>query len=378
MEEIQMILEKVNSDIKEGRTEDEIFQSILPSLNKDIEKDEKLIDLLSNVTDPKIAHVLSKILSVTHEKRLKKAIRRSLYRLKSKGVLINEIPFEGEPIFKPLPIEPPKAFINNYDFYWDRTLILGIPSTSKPPIYLFSLLNDNDGLVNFGARIFLKKEFWEFLEDLKKESQTPLIEIDPHYAAFLLIEAYQLSVKKGGPPKSFYQFRPEIERIKKDFDKPLIYSYLNLGDFEYNDILARKGGELLNKDIFKSWYIEEGLIRPYVDEVLRAKESKLILNEAQRNERLMSIYEKALFELFSGERRLIYKRRLEETAYFLMKIGMEQEAKISLAIAMDLEKPLNRFQSNQFLLQLVVRSIHGFLEEIYEERKRNVSLIVKP
>lgn len=377
MEESQVILDKINSDIKEGKSEDEIFQFISSSLSKDPERDEKLIGLLSNIGDSKIAHVLSKILLSTKEKRLKKAIRRCLYRLKSKGVFIDEIPLEGEPVFKPLPTEPSKAFINNYDFYWDRILILQIPSPKMTIVYLFGLMNDHEGLIDFGAISRSKREFLEFFEDIKKRSGTPFIEIDSHYGAFLLSEAYQLSVRRGNPNKDFSLFKPEIEKIKKDFDRPLVYSFLSLGEFESSD-LVRKGGELLQKDIFKDWYIEESLIRPYVDEMFEAEESRLILNETQKIERAMGIYEKALFDLFSGERRLIYKRRLEETAYFLMKIGMEEEAKISLAIAMEIEKPLNRLQPNQFLLQLIIKSIRGFLEETYEEQAKNVSLIVKP
>ncbi len=378
MEEIQMIFNKVNSYIKEGRSEDETLQFLQSSLSKDPERDESLIELLSNISDPKIAQVLFKMLLLTDDKRLKKAIRRSLYRLKSKGVLFEEVQLQQEPVFKPLPAEPPMAFINNYDFLWDRFLILKIPSHLKPTIYIFGLINDNEGLIKIGVNYFSKKEFLQFLEDIKKDSATPVIEIDPHYGAFLLMEAYKLSIKKGDYLKNFSQFKPEIERIKKDFDKPLIYSYLNLGEFEQNDILLRKGRELLNKDIFKTWFIEEDLIRPYVNEVLNAEDSRLILNETQRRERFMGIYERALFELFSGERRFIYKKRLEETAYFLLKIGMEEEARVSLAVAMDIEKPLNRLQPNQFLLQLVIKSILSYLEETHEEKAKDVSLIIKP
>ena len=59
-------------------------------------------------------------------------------------------------------------------------------------------------------------------------------------------------------------------------------------------------------------------------------------------------------------------------------MGREEEAKISLSIAMDLEKPLNAIQPNPFLFQLVVKSILSLLAESYEKKSKDLSLIVKP
>ena len=65
-------------------------------------------------------------------------------------------------------------------------------------------------------------------------------------------------------------------------------------------------------------------------------------------------------------------------AYVLLKLGREEEAKISLSVALDLEKPLNLIQLNPFLSQLVIKSIFNLLTDAYEKKKKEVSLIVKP
>jgi hypothetical protein len=59
-------------------------------------------------------------------------------------------------------------------------------------------------------------------------------------------------------------------------------------------------------------------------------------------------------------------------------LGKEEEARISLAVAIDLEKPVNPIQPNPFLFQLVVRSIFTLLKESYEQKAKEPSLIVKP
>ena len=55
-------------------------------------------------------------------------------------------------------------------------------------------------------------------------------------------------------------------------------------------------------------------------------------------------------------------------AYVLFKLGREEEARISLAAAMDLQKPMNPFQPNPFLFQLVTTSILKCLKDAYEKK----------
>lgn len=376
MKDIQIILEKLISEINEGKSEEEIFQFLKSSFSKDLEKDKKLIENLIKIDNAKIAQLLIRLISLTSDKNLRKIIKRYIYKLRTKGISVEKVPFEEKSGFRPEPTESTKAFISNYDFSWNRILILSIPYFGKPKIYLIGILNDIKGLIEFGGRNFSKKGFTEFFENIQKGSPTPMVEIDPPYAAFLFLEAYQLSIRNGNPLKSFSQFKDEIEKIKKDYNKPLVYYYLNADEIGKNTYLLAKERELLEKEIFKDWYLDDDLIQPYVKEVIDAKESRIVLNKMQREERLLGIYERALLEIFSDDKRFIFKRRLEETAYFLIKLGREEDAKIALAIAIELEKPLNRFQPNHFLLRLIIRSVEERLEEVYE--KRSKQLILKP
>jgi hypothetical protein len=65
-------------------------------------------------------------------------------------------------------------------------------------------------------------------------------------------------------------------------------------------------------------------------------------------------------------------------AYLLLQLKREEEARVSLAVAVDLEKPLNLIQPNPFLFQLVIKSIFAVLAEAYEKKVKEPSLIVKP
>jgi hypothetical protein len=203
--------------------------------------------------------------------------------------------------------------------------------------------------------------------------------MEPSYVGFLFTKAYQLTLEKEGiPSQDYLRSKSEIEDIKKDYERPLIYSHLQRDEVVGDDRILRGGGDLLGADVFYSWRIEEDLIRSYADEVREAEESKIVLSQTQKEARFQGIYQKAMSEIFSGERRSLYQRRLEEMAYVLLKLGREEEARISLSVAIDLEGPLNLLQPNPFLLQLVIKSIFSLLAEVYEKKSKEPSLIVKP
>jgi hypothetical protein len=320
MENMETLIGQIKTDMTSGKTDEEIFQYLLPWLEKDPQTGGRLAELLVTIPDRLSGKLLHRMFEATQDKKVRKMIKRSLYRLKSKGVVVEEVLSEKErSILRPMP------------------------------------------------------------EEAKEKNPFPVVEIEPSYVARLFGQAYQLNLeKKGTSPQSYLQAKSEIERIKKDYAKPLIYSYFQAEDIAGDDRFLRKGAELFKADVFSSWRIEEEQIGPYADEVREAEESKIVLNPGQKEVRFQAIFEKALAELFSGEKRHLYQRRLEEMAYVLFKLGREEEAKISLAVAMDLEKPLHPIQPSPFLLQLVTKSIFSLLAEAKEKKAKEVSLIVKP
>jgi hypothetical protein len=316
----------------------------------------------------------------TRDKRVRKMIKRSLYRLKSKGIAVEEVLSERErSILRPIQGEAEEGFASGIDFLGYRLLWLVIPHPGRGLTVMHGIVGDREGIVDFSQEEMTRKKLRSFLEEIKEKNPFPIVEIEPSYVAHLFIQGYRLKVeKKATLPQGYLQAKSEIERIKKDYTKPLVSSYLQAGDIAGDGRLLSKGGDLLKADIFSSWRIEEEDVRPYTDEILEAEESKIVLNPGQKEVRLQGIYQRALTELFSGERKFLYRRRLEEMAYVLFKLGREEEAKISLSVATDLEKPLNPIQPNPFLFQLVMKSIFTLLTEAREKKSKDVSLIVKP
>jgi len=380
MDHIGTLMGRIKTDMAGGKTDEEIFHYLLPWLEKDPQTGGQLAESLVTLTDPLTVKILRRMSEAIPDKKVRKMIKRSLYRLKSKGIAVEEVSSGQErSILRPLQGESKEGFASGIDFMGYRVLWLILPHPGRGLGVLHGVVSDQEGIVDFSQEEMARKEFRTFFKGVKEKNPFPIVEIEPSYVAYLFTQAYQSNLeKKGASPQSYLQAKSEIEKIKKDYAKPLIYSYLQAEDIAGDDRLFGKGADLLNADVFSSWRIEEERIGPYAEEVREAEESKIVLHPGQKEMRFQGIYQKALTELFSGQGRFLYQRRLEEMAYVLFKLGKEEEAKISLSVAMDLGKPLNPIQPSPFLFQLVTKSILGLLTEAKEKKSKEVSLILKP
>jgi hypothetical protein len=380
MKDIRALIEQMKTDITNGKSDEEIFQSLLPLLGKDPQTTGKLAELMVTIPDKIVGRLLQRMVGVAHEKKIRKIIKRSIYRLKSKGVAVDEMISNKEgSILRPSPAEAKEGFGSGIDFLGQRLLLLVIPHPGRGLTVMHGIVSDLQGLVDFSQEEMIRKEFRSFFEEVRGKNPIPIVEMEPSYVAFLFAQAYQLNLeKKGTSYQEYLHAKNEVDSIKKDYGKPLIYSHRQADEMMKDDWMLGKGGDLLKTDLFNSWRIEEEQIRSFANEILGAEESKIVLNQAQKEVRFQGIYQKALTELFSGKRKFLYQRRLEEMAYVLIKLGREEEAKISLSVALDLEKPLNLIQPNPFLYQLVVKSIYNLLAETNEKKSKEPSLIVKP
>lgn len=380
MEEAYSLIEKVKRDLQDGKSDEDIFQSILHVFGRDPQTDGKVAELLATIPHRKAAKLLHRMLEVSKEKKVQKIIKRSFYRLKSRGIAVEEVSLDkGKSILHPLQKEPAEGFGSGIDFLGQRLLLLAIPHAGRRVTVIQGVVSDTKGLIDFSGEEMTRKGFRSFFKEVQERNSIPFVEMEPAYVGFLFAQAHQLTLEKGVTiPQDYLRLKSEIEGIKKNYERPLIYSYLQSNELFEDDRILRKGGDLLKADVFYSWRIEEDLIRPYADKVWEAEESKIVLNQTQKEARFQGIYQQAMLELFSRERKFFYQRRLEEMAYLLFKLGREEEAKIALAVAIDLEKPLNAIQPNLFLFQLVIKSIFTLLKEAYEKKVKEPSLIVKP
>ena len=164
MTEIRAIIDAVKAAVQEERAEEDIFRLLEPHFGKSTESDSEMAALLVTVPHPTIGRVLHLMFEKTDSKKVRKAIKRSLYRLKGKGVSVDEIsPEKGASILHPLQAEPPKGFGSNFDFLGHRLLLLVVPHATKSWTVMEGVLGEGEELVDFQAEEMTGREISCFL-----------------------------------------------------------------------------------------------------------------------------------------------------------------------------------------------------------------------
>jgi hypothetical protein len=112
-----------------------------------------------------------------------------------------------------------------------------------------------------------------------------------------------------------------------------------------------------------------------------AQESRLVLNQQQKEERVAAIVRTAVEEIFSGEAGPLYCRRLEDMALFLAAAKRPEEAKLALAVALALQERdwggLGALDIT-FLTRLTQKSLAFYLSQEKTKAAEDPGLIVRP
>ena len=175
MEDIQTLLEQIKADISNGKSDEEIFQSLLPLLEKDPQTGGKLAELMVTIPDRIIGRLLHRMFEVTQDKKVRKIIKRSLYRLKSKGIVVEEILSDKEsPILRPLQADPKEGFASGIDFLGHRLLWLVIPHPGRGLTVMHGIVSDMEGIVDFSQEEMTRKGFRSFFEEVQEKNPFPI------------------------------------------------------------------------------------------------------------------------------------------------------------------------------------------------------------
>ena len=208
-----------------------------------------------------------------------------------------------------------------------------------------------------------------------------MVEAPAGYCVQLLGEAAGLSQRLDKPiPLGYKDAEQGLRDVTWDGPVPLVYQHIQEESVKENTRLLKESSALHKIAPFSSWFLHPDEIRSYAEAIKEAEGSHIVLTPQQKDERLSSLYREALEGLFPEEQRLLWKRRLEETAYILWKQGNEHEASMAVRAAIDLKTPFSPIDPNPFCWNLLLKSLYGLLETEREkqEQEEKSSLIVPP
>jgi len=224
------------------------------------------------------------------------------------------------------------------------------------------IFNDEDGIIEFAFTRHSKKRMKE-IKEIFFSNLPNMVETTLSHAADVLERAY--NAKAPGvshSARAYLQFRPWLREHTSTIERPETYRLLPpeavSSDLPTESQLQR----LFEHELMATWIIDLRSLRPLIEEIGKAEESRIFISEGQRLEHIHRIKYEGIPKIFSEARKQSLKYRLEETAYVFLKSGEENLGRLCLAAAVTLSEKESPIRVNPFLTFLLERSLAYYLK----------------
>lgn len=333
---------------------------------------------LGAYADAASVEALQALDAASTDKRVRKEVKRSLYRLEQRGVAIPAAPAAPPPAVVLGPAL--EGYLSAVDGRGDQLVWLIKPHPGGGLAHLFAVINDPEGLREVNLFETTRKALRTSREELLRKHELRMIEADWRYCDYVIDRAFRWAVERGQPGGDYPGMRSKLLTAPVVAMQPLIFAQLDPTAVRTNPLLLTDAVKLLEEKELRTWFFDQETLKPYLDEAQRIKESPVLLNQAQQQERVRLLIERAVEELFGGTSQLSWVRRLQEMAYFFHATGRMEAAQRALATALALEFGPRGGRDIPFCEQLVRTSFFAFLqmEEQREEEEVRSSLVLTP
>jgi hypothetical protein len=382
---VEDTLDQILTEIKAAQARKVSPHDVLHKVSSHLKKEPSLtiplIETLARIPNAETALLLLEMMGGESDKKIIKFIKRTLYKLRQRGVKWEQRPSDEKPIFTAPKLAEPLGYLSPIDSTGSRILVLARPVPMKGLLVVFGIVSDMEGIQQFNVRQFNKKEFKEFIQSNLSSADFPVIEAPGSYCLHLLKESAALSQGLSKDlPQGYHEVVDEFRDVIWDGPHSLIYQYIKEDEVKGRPHLLKGSVNLHTMMPFSTWHLGEQEVEKYASRITEARDSKIVLRDDQKEARVNAIYREALEELFPEDRRTLWKRRLEEMAYVMLKTGREEEARATLSAAVDLKNPFSPIEPNPFIWNLVLKSIQAQVQtdQKQKEEEKKTSLIVTP
>ncbi|MBW1767260.1 MAG: hypothetical protein JRJ65_09455 [Deltaproteobacteria bacterium] len=338
----------------------------LSNINKQIPSPELAQALVEKLPsgDSETVKLILAIREVFTQKNVQKAVKKTIFRLKQRGLFIPEPESrKGAPLLiRKTEKVVPTVYIGPIDGTGSRLIFIALPQIPKGFQVGIGAASDEEGIVDFVSGEYSKKRMKE-VKDLFLEKFSLTVEASLAHAATILEKAYTRKEQAfRESSRNYLQLRPLILENVSLLDRPAIYDCIPFDSVSVETLTDSQIDKLLGHKLMESWIIDVEKMKPLADEILKVEESSIIISEGQRANRVTDIKQKGIAELYQDSRRLLLKYRLEEMAYVFFKLDEEEYVSLSLAAAFSLDDKDSPLRVNPFLMAMVERSLDYYTE----------------
>jgi hypothetical protein len=259
---------------------------------------------------------------------LRREVRRALYRLKQHGI---DAPAPAATNLHDTDTEKTEttAMLSPIDGEGARIVWIVKPRVQGGLLRMWALISESEGLVGAQNTHLSRRELKSERDELERRAQVKLVDGDWRVADFIACEAWRNTPEsRRGHVGNFLALRAEL--IASSPPTELAHPvYAELAA----EVAADPSVELLKEPELLEWRLPDALLKRYVDEINEAGESVIVLSPVHKQERVNAVIDRATGELLSGDNGKRIRRRLEDIAYYLARVGRREQAGWAAAAA---------------------------------------------
>jgi hypothetical protein len=348
---------------------------------KSRETDLAVVFALGKIPDLAAVDALAKIEARASDKEVKKEIRRSLFKLAQRGLALEPPKAAASDALVPLFTQGQaiEAYMSAVDGGGGRLIWIAKPQPSHGLQVIQAMLHDRDGLLRFGGMQMRRKELRKMADEIKRQHGIAMISIPWEFADQMIYEGYERAKARGQRGlENFHETRSTLAAGKPKKAAHPIYEKMTAEQ-------AREGAwreqsrRLLDEPELRYWILTDDWVQACLPQLQEAQTSRLVLNPLQKEERFSAIVRDAVKTLCSGENGRAFKRRMEDMALYFLETQRADQAKLSLAVALQVGEGDPGPLDVSFLTGLMQKSFAFFMsQEKAKKEEERESLIIKP
>lgn len=309
--------------------------------------------------DPDAIPALLAVREAFPQKNVQKAIKKTFFKFKQKGISHPDLEPEKGPqvLASKVVVADPSAFLGPIDGTGSRGVLLILPQVPKGVDVGMGAVSDELGFIQFFVGRYSKKQLKE-IEEIFFSSFDHAVETPISHAATLLERAYTKSEEGlNDASRGYLQLRPWILENVSLLEQSAVYDLIPLDSISKGSLTNSQIEKLLAHELMKTWIIDPDRIKPLLEDIQKVKESRILVSDAQKTDQINEAKRKSISQIYSEDKRLLMKWRLEEMAYFFFKLEEEEIGRISLAAAQSLDEKDSPLLINPFLEAIMERSL---------------------
>lgn len=311
----------------------EDVDSLAGAIGRDRDADMSIADRLGRIASTEAATTLQRLES-SADKLVRKEAKRSLYRLEQKGITVAPAPSEA-PVRRE--IEPSiGGYVSAVDGNGDQLVWL-TRSQGGVLFHAFAVINDPDGLKEVDLAETTRRGLRAMRSDLEQRHGVGLVEVDWQYADFLIDRAFRTAKEQGRSGGDYPGIRARFTREPVVDGTSYVRDRIGAASVTADPEHLVQSETLLQQPELRSLLFRMEDVESYIEDWIGIVDSPLVLSDDQKRERIDELGERAVADLFGGEAKAMWVRRVESLALVFHESKRFAQAKQALAAALALE-----------------------------------------